>query len=182
MKLLNAIEMRRSVRTYASKSIEDEKMEAIIQAGNLAPVFGKFHITVIEDSKLLQEINDVTLEMMKNSGDEFLEKRAAMEGYAPLYGAPAMIVLSAPDGNDSNGFHMANVSCAAENMITEASDLGLGSCFVMGPMISFVNANLMEKSRIPEGYVPLVGVLIGYPVEDLTKNQRKDPQNVTYLK
>lgn len=182
MNVLNAIQMRNSVRAYEPKSVEEEKMEAIIKAGNLAPVFGQFHITVIENPRLLQEINNVTLDMMKHSGNEFLEKRAATEGYNPLYGAPAMIILSAPNGNDSNGFNMANVSCAAENMIVEATELGLGTCFVMGPMISFANPELVKKIKIPEAYIPLVGVLVGYPVEALTSNTRRNPKNVTYFK
>lgn len=182
MQVLNAIELRKSVRTYAPKTMETKKMEVIIKAGNLAPVFGRFHMTVIENQQLLQEINDITLDMMKHSGNEFLEKRAATEGYNPLYGAPALIILSAPNGNDSNGFNMANVSCAAENMIIQATELGLGSCFVMGPMIAFANPELAKKVEIPEGYAPLVGVLVGYPSENLTKNARIVSNNVSYRK
>lgn len=182
MQVLNAIGLRKSVRTYAPKAVETEKMEVIIKAGNLAPVFGRFHMTVIENQQLLQKINDITLDMMKHSGDEFLEKRAASEGYHPLYGAPALIILSAPNGNDRNGFNMANVSCAAENMIIEATELGLGSCFVMGPMIAFANPELAKKVEIPEGYVPLVGVLVGYPLEGLESNTRNVSNNVTYFK
>ena len=182
MQVLNAIKSRKSVRTYAPKTVETEKMEVIIKAGNLAPVFGRFHMTIIENQQMLQEINDITLDMMKHSGDEFLEKRASTEGYNPLYGAPALIVLSAPNGNDSNGFNMANVSCAAENMIIEATELGLGSCFVMGPLIAFANPELTKKVEIPEGYTPLVGVLIGYPIESLESNKRDIPNNITYIK
>lgn len=182
MSELNAIKRRRSVRAYASKAVENEKIEIIVKAGNLAPVFGKIYITVVENSDFLKEINDVTLDMMKHSGNEFLEKRAASEGYAPLYGAPAIIILSAPNGNDGNGFNMANVSCAAENMITQATEFGLGTCFVMGPMISFANPELAKKIKIPDGYVPLVGVLVGYPLENLTDNTREKLNNVTYLK
>lgn len=182
MQVLNAIELRKSVRTYTPKTVETEKMRAIIKAGNLAPVFGRFHMTVIENQQLLQEINDATLDMMKHSGDEFLEKRAATEGYNPLYGAPALIILSAPNGNDSNGFNMANVSCAAENMIIQATEFGLGSCFVMGPMIAFANPALAKKVEIPEKYTPLAGVLVGYPLESLVSNKRNISNNVTYLK
>ena len=182
MQLLNAIARRKSVRTYAPKTVETEKIEMMIKAGNLAPVFGRFHMTIIENQQLLQEVNDATLDMMKHSGDDFLEKRAAAEGYNPLYGAPVFIILSAPNGNDSNGFNMANVSCAAENMIIEATELGLGSCFVMGPMHVFANPDLAKKVKIPEGYAPLVGVLAGYPLQDLESNKRNIPDNVTYLK
>ncbi|HIY00500.1 MAG TPA: nitroreductase family protein [Candidatus Blautia faecipullorum] len=182
MNLLHAIEIRKSVRAYTQTPVEKEKTEAIIRAGSLAPVFGQFHITVIENPGLLQEIGQVTLEMMKNSGDEFLEKRAASKGYNPLYGAPVMILLSAPGGNDSKGFNMANISCAAENMIIQASDLGLGTCFVMGPTIAFSDPSLTKKIELPQGYIPLAGVLIGYPAESLTENKRKLTKNITYIR
>ena len=73
MNVLNSIEMRKSIRAYSPQNVEKEKMEAIIKAGNLAPIFGQFHITVIENPELLEEINSVTLDMMKHSGNEFLE-------------------------------------------------------------------------------------------------------------
>lgn len=182
MNLLKAIELRKSVRVYATKSVEEEKVEAIVKAGNLAPIFGQIHITVIENSNLLKEINDMTLNMMKNSGNDFLVKRASIEGYNPLYGAPVMIVLSAPNGNDSNGFNMANVSCSAENVLIEATDLELGSCFVMGAMMAFSNSNLLKKVGIPENYVPLCGVLIGYSGGVGFANEREKKDNVNYCK
>ena len=181
MNVWNAMTARTSVRAYTQEAVEPEKMEKIIQAGNLAPVFGQFHITVLEDPNLLQRIDQVTLDMMKQSGNEFLEKRAATEGYRPLYGAPVLIVLSAPGGNDSHGFNMANVSCAAENMILEAVELGLGTCFVMGPMMAFGDPELAQELCFPEGYIPLVDVLAGYPLEQPAGNSRKRTDNITRL-
>lgn len=80
MNVLDAIALRRSVRAYAPEAVEPEEMEAIVRAGGLAPVFGRFHMTVIEDPRLLREVNDITLERMRRSGNGFLEKRAAEEG------------------------------------------------------------------------------------------------------
>lgn len=181
MDVLQAIQMRQSVRAYTSEAVGQEELEAILRAGNLAPVFGRFHITVIQDPELLNEIDRATLERMRTSGDAFLEKRAAQPGYVPLYGAPVLIVLSAPGGQDPNGFHMANVACAAENMITQATELGLGTCFVMGAMIAFGDPELAGRLGLPEGYVPLVGVLAGHPAVPLADNGRKAPDNVTFL-
>ena len=76
---------------------------------------------------------------------------------------------------------MANVSGAAENMIRAATELGLGTCLVMGPMLAFDNPELAEKLSLPADMVPLVGVLVGYPAEPLEAKARKTPENVTYL-
>ncbi len=89
MNVWNAMTARTSVRAYTQEAVEPEKMEKIIQAGNLAPVFGQFHITVLEDPNLLQRIDQVTLDIMKQSGNEFLEKRAATEETVPCTAPPS---------------------------------------------------------------------------------------------
>lgn len=181
MNVLEAIAARRSVRAYAPRAVEEEKIQALVQAANQAPIFGSLHLTVVEDPALLAEIDRVTLDCMRASGDAFLERRAATEGYAPLYGAPVLIVLSAPGGNDSNGFAMANVSCAAENMLLAATGLGLGGCFVMGIMLALRQPALAARLRLPEGHVPLVGVLAGYAAGEAARAPRETPANVTRL-
>ena len=84
----------------------------------------------------------------------FLENLAAQEGYHPLYGAAALVVLSAPGGLDEKGFNMANVSCAAENMLLAAAGLGLGSCFLMGPMAAFSDPALRARLELPGATSP----------------------------
>lgn len=180
--MLNVIENRKSIRAYQPKKVEAEKLETIIKAGNLAPVSTTPHITVIENPELLKEINDATLHMMKNSGDEFMEKTAAIEGYNPLYGAPVLIVLSALNGNDQTGFNAATAACVIENMILQATDMGLGTCFAGGPILTIANSDIVKKLQLPENFVPLSGVMIGYAAEPLTANERKTEGNITYIK
>jgi len=182
MSISDVIAKRKSIRAYQAKPVEPEKLETIVAAGNSAPIFGEIHITVIESSSFLEEINQVTLEMMKNSGNDFLVKRASTPEYNPLYGAPVLILLSSPNGNDDNGFNMANVSCAAENMLLAATALELGSCFVMGPMMAFSNAELLQKTGIPQGNIPLCGILVGYSNGNAFSYERKSKENVNYCR
>ena len=75
---------------------------------------------------------------------------------------------------------MANVSCAAENMMLAATELGLGSCFLMGPMIAFSDPALRARLGLPEGYEPLIGVALGYAAgEHPTAPDRKN-DNITW--
>lgn len=39
MKVLNAIEMRKSIRAYETKAVEKEKIDAIVRAGKSGPGF-----------------------------------------------------------------------------------------------------------------------------------------------
>ena len=49
-------------------------------------------------------------------------------------------------------------------------------------MIAFSKDEVAEKAQIPEGDVPLVGILAGYPAQPLSVNERREPDNVTWLK
>jgi FMN reductase [NAD(P)H] len=182
MNASKAIELRKSARDYENRTVEKEKIEAIVKAGNSAPIFGQIQITVIENQELLKEINEVTINMMKNSNNDFLVESASMEGYSPLYRAPILILLSSPEGNDSKGINMANVSCAAENILITATELELGSCFVMLPMMAFSNPDLLQKIGVPDKYIPLCGVLIGYAGGEGFTMERVKKENINYCR
>ena len=137
MEIQQAIEIRRSIRAYGDRPVEREKLEAVLRAGNQAPIFGRLHMSVFAGPEQLQAVDAAAVAGMARSGVPFLENLAAQEGYHPLYGAAALVVLSAPG-------------------------LGLGSCFLMGPMAAFSDPALRARLELPEGYEPLVGVALGY--------------------
>jgi nitroreductase len=181
MSIMDTIEKRKSIRTYTTKKVEHDKISAIITAGNCAPSFGTFHMTVIQNQEFLIDISNRTIEMMKTSGNELLAQTASASGYNPIYGATVMIVFSAKNGKDKLGYNMANIACAAENMMLVATELGIGSCFVMAPMIVFYNAEMLNKLNVEQGYLPLASVLIGYTDETLEHETRIEKGNVNYV-
>lgn len=152
---------RVSATQFKSDSVDAQKLQTVVEAGNYAPIFGSIHYTVIENAEFINQIKETTLNMMKNSGDKFAEKQASNTNYNPLYNAPAIIVLSAKGGNDPQGFNMVNVACAAENMLLMATELELGSRFVMAPVIAFMNEELAKQAQFPKDYQPLCMVLVG---------------------
>lgn len=180
MNTIQTIKVRKSPETFLSTSLDRENIDAIVGAGNYAPIFGKVHFTVITDTALLDTINKMTIEMMKHSGNEFAEKMANTPGYNAVRNAQAFVVLSAPGGNDEMGFNMANVSCAAENMILAATELGIGSRFMMGPVMALTQEPIRSALSFPEGYEPLVIVALGYA--DIAFGERKKgSNNISYV-
>lgn len=180
MNTIQTIKVRKSPEVFLSAPLDMDTVETIVQAGNYAPIFGKVHFTVITDPELLQTINHTTIEMMKHSGNEFAEKMAHTPGYSAVRSAQAFVVLSAPGGNDKMGFNLANVSCAAENMILAATDLRVGSRFMMGPVMALSEDPIRSALRLPEGYVPLVIVALGY-ADIVFEERNKDLQNISYI-
>jgi FMN reductase [NAD(P)H] len=162
MEVTDAIDRRKSVRAYEGKPLPKEVVLRIVEAGQWPPNAGPFHLSVIRNDALREKINNRTKEAMVRSDIEFLRQRASLPGYEPLYGAPAVILLSAPADAP---FGAMNTALAAENMLLQATDLGLGSCFLVSPtrvLNGDDNRELAKESGVPEGYVVQCAVIVGY--------------------
>ena len=146
MELFETINKRFSNRKYLDKQVSDEDLEKILKAGMQAPVGrGKYedmHITVIQDKDLLNEISGLT------------EKSV-------FYNAPTLVIISSKD--DGHGLDKENSACVAENMLLAATALGLGSIY-LNLVIGLIKEHkeVLDKLNLPEGFVPIVGVGLGY--------------------
>ncbi len=162
MSISDTIKKRTSIRAYLDKPVSVEDMEKIIEAGRWAPNAGPFQISVIRNAELRKKINDRAHKAMLNSGIEFLVQRASLPGYQPLYSAPVLILLSGPANAP---FGAINASLAAENMILEATGLGLGTCLLLSPTPVLNDADKPDLARaagVPEGYTVHCTMIVGY--------------------
>ena len=183
MDVSDAIAKRTSVRAYEDRPVSADVLKKIVEAGQWAPNAGPFQISVIQNSELRQRINDRALDAMVHSGNEFAQQRASLPGYQPIYGAPVLILLSAPaDAPHST----ANTALAAENMLLEATGLGLGSCFLMTPTRALngdSNHDLAQKAGVLEGYAVQCAVIVGYAAAEnkFSLGARSKRGNVNYV-
>jgi nitroreductase len=160
-----------------------DELADIIEAGRWAPNAGPLHIAVIRNAELRKKINDRTRDAMIRSGNEFLQQRASLPGYEPLYGAPVLLLFSGPDDSP---FSTHNAAVAAENVILEATGLGLGSCYLVSPTFALNgrnNRNLAEESSIPDDYIVQCAVVIGYAAAEdkFTAEERTMKGSVDYV-
>jgi FMN reductase [NAD(P)H] len=182
MNVSEAIMERKSIRAYLDKPIPTDVLERIITAGRWAPNAGEFQISVILNKELRQKINDETKKFMLAS-EGFAKERASLTGYEPLYGAPVLILLSGPK---ELPFNAANTALAAENMLLEATGLGLGSCFLASPCWILNGSDytaLAKEAGIPEGHVVQCAIILGYPAaENKFSGERTERGTVNYVK
>lgn len=175
METLDAIKKRKSIRAYEDKQINDDDLKVITDVANSAPNAGPFQITVIQNQDFLKEINDKTKESMLNTAG-FMRERASIPGYEPLYGAPTLILLSAPE----SPFTQINVAAAATTMILAATDLGLATCYVVSP-IKVLN-DLKDKLGLFKDFIPVSGILVGYEAPcDIPSPEREIPDNINFI-
>ena len=183
MDISEAIAKRKSVRAYLDKPVVDDDLEKIVEAGRWAPNSGPFQISVIRNAGLRQKINDRTLDAMVHSGNEFLQQRASLPGYQPIYGAPVLILLSGPADAPHS---LRNTALAAENMLLEATGLGLGSCYLFTPTLALngeSNRDLAQEAGIPDGYALQCAVIVGYAAAEdkFTVAERIRKGSVNYV-
>jgi FMN reductase [NAD(P)H] len=183
MNVSEAIAKRKSVRAYEDKPIPADILKRIVEAGQWAPNAGSFQISVIQNTGLRQRINNRTLDAMIHSGNEFAQQRASLPGYQPIYGAPVLILLSAPADAP---FGPANTALAAENMLLEATGLELGSCYLVSPTRALNgenNQDLAPEAGVPKGYIVQCAVIVGYAAVEnkFSLGERSKRGKVTYI-
>ena len=164
MELLKAIATRHSTRQFKDKQITNQELEAVLLAGNASGVaMGQYdcmHMTVVQNRDLLNKINDAGAKAMNNPNAK------------PIYNAPTIVVLSAPVYDRMPGAEFANVGCVMQNMLLMATDLGVGSVYLLGFIAGFKAApELLSELEIPEGFKPLAAIGLGYPLEPLVERE-----------
>lgn len=168
MQLSEAMNKRRSIRSYTGEPINDGQLEKILNAAYEAPIgMGKYdgiHLTIITEKDLLKEIDAGAAKLFGNPSAH------------PLYGAPMLIVISS--GSQSN-VASADAGFILQNMSLEAVELGIGQCVIYGAVGAVSqNKELLSKLQLPEGYTPLGGLALGLTKEVYT--DRKIPESHIY--
>ena len=144
--LLNIINDSRVESKKRSAEIEDEKLEKILKAGQIAPSANNYQpqrVFVIKS-------------------EEGLEKIRAFTPYC--FEAPVILLIcydkdvswKAIDGHDSG---IVDASIAITQMMLEAWDLGIGSLWVRG----YDKRKLDELFDLPENLVSVALLPLGYP-------------------
>lgn len=148
----NLIE-RRSCRSYESKQITDEQLDAILEAGTYAPTgMGQQspYIVSIQDPELLATVEKLN---------------AAVMGQAqahPFYGAPTVLVVFA---DPTLPYGISDANLVMGNLVNAAHAVGVDSCYIWRAKESFESEEgkaLKAKFGIPEKYEGAGNIILGY--------------------
>lgn len=137
MEISELIKNRRSIRKYQARQIPRDALEKIIEAGLYAPNAGGrqgTYIVAVHDRDLTERIGRMNLARFDRSRllGSFVSKEQPSAIDDPtikngFYGAPTVCAVFAPK---NFLFSVADAFCAAENMVLEATELGVSSCII----------------------------------------------------
>ncbi len=172
--IIKALEQRKSVRVYTEKDISQEDKERILNAALQAPSAG---------CQLLYTILDITDQDKK-------ERLAQLCDDQPFIAKAKMALVFCADCRKWLSFYreagltprkpgtgdlllaVEDALIAAQNAVTAAESLGIGSCYIGDVM---ENAeDMKELLKLPEYVYPACMLVFGYPTEQ--QKERNKPQ------
>ena len=149
MSFQNLVQRRYSARQYSDKPVLETAIDQIIAIGGNAPVgqhnYQSLHFTVITEPTLLQEIRDF----------------GRNEHREPTYNCPCLILVSSNRYPDP--FAYQDAACAIDHMCLAATDMGIDNVYLYGFLRDMKDYQpIVKKLNLPEGYVIIAGVGLGY--------------------
>lgn len=156
MEFNKVLENRFSVRDFSSAPVEDEKIEAILDAIKFAPTAKNTQcqeVYVLKSKEAIEKIRSIT-----NNA----------------FNAPLVFITCANLDRECHlkypvrSFKETDVSIIQTYMMLKASDLGLDSCWVC----RFLPEEVQKAFNMPENIVPLNLLLVGYKAEGVEPNPR----------
>ncbi len=182
---LRVIRQRRSIRRYKAEQMQDEELQAILEAGLYAPNAGNqaWHFSVVQNKELLARLNEAAKAVARQIPMPDLQSLGEDANHDCLHGAPTLVIVS----GDGQFPVSVETDCAAatENMLIAAESLGLGSCWIFFVMLAFSgpqSADLRRELGIPEGYKPYYAAVFGYKQEATPAAADRKPNLITYIR
>ncbi|WP_368260922.1 nitroreductase family protein [Butyricimonas sp. RTP31023st2_F12_RTP31023_210422] len=159
--VLENIAERKSVRKYLNKSVEEDKIDAMVKAGMAAP----------------SGMDRRPWEFVVVTDREALDSMAAKLPYAKMLTNAPLAIVVCGDTTRSSYWYL-DCSAATQNVLLAAEALGLGAVWTAAyPYEDRIDV-VRQNTGLPENIVPLCVIPIGYPDGPQKAKDKFDPQRV----
>jgi len=160
--MLEIIRKRRSIRNYLAKDVEEEKIAEILKAAMFSPSAmhrRPWEFVVVKDPEIRKKLSRAT------NWSSFAS------------GAPVMIIVVADEQKSREWLEDASI--VAEHIYLEATNQGLGSCWIQirdskRPDGSNTEDYVRSLLGIPANFRVVCLMPIGYPAEQLPEHQNSE--------
>jgi nitroreductase len=159
MEYSELIAARYSIRAYRPDPVEDEKLQAILEAARLAPTAANrqpFQLVVMHTAGREEEIGKIY--------------RRSWFVQAPLViGVCAISSQAWVRESDRFNARLIDAAIVADHLILAAANLGLGTCWVAAFNVEAARTVL----QLPEEAEPVIFTPLGYPADQPGPKTRK---------
>lgn len=185
MDFFEVINTRRSIRKFKQEPVNKEDILKILHAANWAPSALNLQpwefLVVAGDKKNMlgrnygKIVDSYTKDWDESPDKAFMPRREFIQ-FANVYGGAPVIIVVLVEAHSDPNYQKAlleSASAAMENMLLAATALGLGGCWMTGPLED--EKYLRSKLAIPEDRDIVAVSPIGYPAVTPAPRPRLDP-------
>lgn len=180
MDILEAIEKRRSIRSYTDRPLERAELERLINLAVKAPTgsgMEPWGFVVLQDKKEIDTLSERIKE--KVLGDlkaypQFAQYESWLrnERYHIFNHAGTVVVIY---GDSSSPWHVYDCSLVAGNIMLAAESEGIGCCWIGFAEVLFDSTSFKADHHVPENYHLVSTLSMGYTRVAVPPCTRKPP-------
>ena len=169
---------RYSCRDFCETPLSEAQVSALVEAALASPSAMNrqpWHISMITDKALIDELDEAGMEIMAAAEDKSGYERIKSRGGKIFYNAPCMMMVS----TDSAHYSLMDCGILSQNVSLAAHSLGLGSviCGMAGiPLSGAKGEDFKKRMKFPEGYDFGIAILVG------KANSGKEPHEPDHAK
>jgi len=183
MSIMDAIQARRSVRSYALRKLDQSTIRALLGAAVRAPTAvhsEPWVFLIVQDAERLKRLSDRAKRFFVEEarrthldrGGHALDKFEGPD-FNIFYDAGTLIVICA---NPATPFASADCWLAAENLMLAALSMGLGSCVIGSAILGLNSPETKAELGIPAELSAIAPVIVGVPAATPPATSRKEPR------
>jgi nitroreductase len=195
--LLALLRARRSVRRFLPDPLTEDELTALVEAATTAPSAGNrqaYRLLLVTSRARIDAMAEVVrAEVLRLRAalreDVAPDAETYLENFLHFAGAPVVVapihrvgvdLLSAagasPQSARGDAEALASVAASIENLLLCAHALGLGACWMTGPLVAEVA--LSKVLEVPRGWVLSALVPVGRPAESPEPPPRRRPETL----
>jgi len=179
---LQAIFSRRSIRRFSDDPLTADQLDDL-KAVALASPTGmnrqSWHFSFVMNTDKIAAVSEGALAHFRQDGNQAVVDRMAARHKSLFYGAPLVVFISLPQGDDAE----LDAGIAAANLAVAAQSMGLGSCIIGLAAAAFNGTQADEMKRLiamPDGHEFAISIAIGHPA--MTKEAHEQhPEKITVI-
>ena len=180
MDIIQAIETRRSIRSYTEQPVEKAVLQKLLRLAVKAPTgsgMEPWGFVVLQDA---QEINALS-ESIKRKVLEHLEECPQFAQYeawlrnehSHIFNQAGTVVVIY--GNAASPWHVYDCSLAAGNLRLAAAEEGIGCCWIGFAEALFNEASFKSAHHVPDDFRLVATLSMGYTKVPVPPCTRKEP-------
>ena len=180
MDITEAIEKRRSIRSYTDRPLEKDTLERLITLAIKAPTgsgMEPWGFVVLQDQKEIDALSErVKQKVLNNLADypQFSQYESWLrnEKYHIFYHASTVLIIY---GNSASPWNVYDCSLVAGNIMLAAENEGIGSCWIGFAEALFDDADFKAEHNVPANFHLVSTLSMGYAKVAVPPCTRKPP-------